>query len=66
MIFAVGLVKWGLRNGVRFTVFDLLNHVCLVGFSGLGLLGGGGRGFMRCFFVAGWLDMFGLLDGVCL
>ena len=65
MIFSVGFVKWGLRNRVRFTGFDLLNHVCWVGFLVWVYWEGEGGGLLGVF-VAGWLDMFGLLDGVCL
>ena len=31
----------GLKSGVRFVWMGLLNHVCLVRFAALGLVGGG-------------------------
>ena len=62
--------KWCLQSGVCKVVFvkwgqvwwfGLLNHVCWVDFSGLGLLGWGGRGVTRCF-LGGihWVDWVSL------
>ena len=60
--------KWG-----QVCRFGLLNHVCWVDFSGLGLLGWGGRSVTRFFFGVGltglvgkfWFTGWSLLVGVC-
>ena len=62
--------KWGLQSGVCKVVFvkwgqvcrfGLLNFVCWVDFSGLGLLGWGGRGVTRCFLGGiNWVDWVSL------